>query len=133
MAKAPTLKEAVVAKVLVEEHPERLASQHKLAGAYQADGQLSKEVQLLEHVVAVQEKAQAEDHPDRLASQHELAMAYEAYGQVGKAIQLLEHVVTVEAMVLVEEHPSRLASQWALAAFICEVKRPVRKPEYTLP
>ncbi|KAI9715642.1 MAG: hypothetical protein M1812_005794 [Candelaria pacifica] len=34
----------------------RLASQHELARAYQADGQVKKAVELLEQVVAIREK-----------------------------------------------------------------------------
>ena len=57
---------AVHAKVLVEEHPSRLASQHALAGAYEADGQVGNAVELLEHVVAVKAKVLRDDHPSRL-------------------------------------------------------------------
>jgi tetratricopeptide (TPR) repeat protein len=100
---------------LSEDNSDRLLSQHVLAMAYEADGQVQKAVQLLEHVVAVKEKVLAEEHPSRLASQHALAGAYQADGQVQKAVQLLEHIVRVEEKVLAEEHPSRLASQHELA------------------
>jgi hypothetical protein len=85
--KAVKLLEHVVAvreKTLAEDHPDRLASQHVLAVAYRADGQVKKAVKLLEHVVAVWEKTLPEDHPDGLASQHALARAYQPDGQVGK-------------------------------------------------
>ncbi|XTI87088.1 kinesin light chain [Cenococcum geophilum] len=101
---------------LAEEHPSRLASQHKLASAYQADGQVKKAVELLEHIVAVDAKMLAEEHPHRLDSQHELTMAYQADGQVKKAVELLEYIVAIDAKVLAEEHPSRLASQHELAS-----------------
>jgi tetratricopeptide (TPR) repeat protein len=100
---------------LGEDNPSRLASQHNLARAYQADGQVRKAVELLEHVVEVREKKLAEEHPSRLASQHALAMAYEADGQVHKAVALLEQVVEVHKKTLAAEHPDRLASQHALA------------------
>ncbi|KAI4940761.1 hypothetical protein J4E91_011248, partial [Alternaria rosae] len=100
---------------LGEDNPSRLASQHVLAGAYQADGQVHKAVALLEHVVEVQEKTLAPEHPQRLASQHVLAGAYEADGQVHKAVALLEHVVEVKEKTLAVEHPHRLASQHELA------------------
>jgi hypothetical protein len=48
---------------LGEDNLDRLLSQHVLAGVYQADGQVQKAVQLLEHVVAVKEKVMAEEHP----------------------------------------------------------------------
>jgi tetratricopeptide (TPR) repeat protein len=92
-------------EALDEDDSDLLLSQHELAGAYRADGQVQKAVELLEHVVAVREKTQAEEHPDRLASQHELAGAYEADGQVRKAVELLEHVVAVQEKTLAEEHP----------------------------
>ncbi|KAF2785582.1 purine and uridine phosphorylase, partial [Melanomma pulvis-pyrius CBS 109.77] len=51
---------------LDEDNSDLLFSQHALAIAYEADGQIKKAVELLEHVVAV-EKVLAEEHPDRLA------------------------------------------------------------------
>ncbi|KAL5373431.1 hypothetical protein DPSP01_012732 [Paraphaeosphaeria sporulosa] len=101
--------------VLAEDHPSRLASQHALAIAYEANGQVKEAVKLLESVVAIRAEALAEDHPSRLASQHALAGAYEANGQVKEAVKLLESVVAIEAEALAEDHPSRLASQYALA------------------
>ena len=46
---------------LAEDHPSRLASQHALAGAYKANGQI-KEAIALEHVVEIQETTPARDH-----------------------------------------------------------------------
>ncbi|KAK4160531.1 hypothetical protein QBC43DRAFT_113210 [Cladorrhinum sp. PSN259] len=98
-----------------EDHPDRLSSQHALAGAYQANGQVNEAIILLEKVVDIEAQTLAEDHPSRLASQHALASAYKANGQVKEAIILLEKVVDIEAQTLAEDHPDRLASQHALA------------------
>ena len=71
MQKAVELLEVVVKvrhKVLKLEHPSRLASQHALALAYQADGQVQKAVELLEHVVAVEARTLRDGHPSRLVS-----------------------------------------------------------------
>src|SRR5436309_126089 len=62
-----------------------LTSQHELAGAYQANGQIKQAVELLEYVVKIRERVLAEDHLSRLASQHELARAYQADGQIKQA------------------------------------------------
>lgn len=62
--------------ILAENHPDRLASQHELARAYKANGQVKQAVELLEQVVKIQETTLAEDHPDRLASQQALANIY---------------------------------------------------------
>jgi hypothetical protein len=59
---------AVHEKGLAEEHPDRLASQHVLAGAYEAYGQVQKAVKLLEHVVAVKGRFLRDDHSSRLRS-----------------------------------------------------------------
>ena len=102
-------------QTLAEDHPDRLASQHELAGAYQANGQVKEAVSLLEQVVQIKEQTLAEDHPSRLASQHELAGAYQANGHVKEAVSLLEQVVQIKEQTLAEDHPSRLASQHELA------------------
>ncbi|KAG4440379.1 hypothetical protein IFR05_004119 [Cadophora sp. M221] len=101
--------------MLAETHPDRLASQHELARAYQANGQVGEAVALLEQVVRIRETTLAETHPARLASQHELARAYQANGQVVEAVALLEQVVRIEETTLAETHPDRLASQHELA------------------
>ncbi|KAG8667878.1 hypothetical protein FPOAC1_012717 [Fusarium poae] len=78
------------------------------------DGKIRQAVELLEHVVAIQNML-PEDSPDRLKSQHSLALAYRDNRQIKEAVQLLEHVVTVQK-TLAEDHPSRLASQHVLAS-----------------
>ena len=100
--------------ILDEGHSDRLASQHALAGAYQANGQVKEAVSLLQHIVKIGETTLDESHPDRLASQHALALAYEANGQIKEAISLLEDIVKTEETTLDESHPSRLASQHVL-------------------
>ncbi|EUC46689.1 hypothetical protein COCMIDRAFT_4233 [Bipolaris oryzae ATCC 44560] len=98
-------------KTLKKRDPKRLASEHALAEAYHANGQVKEAIKLLEHIVRIE--VTAEDHPDRLASQQTLAGAYLTNGQTKKAIRLLEHVVRTG--VLAEDHPDRLSSQHELA------------------
>jgi len=62
--------------VLAEEHPDRLASQHALAIAYEADGQVGKVMELLEHVIVVDVRVLRDDHPSRLISQNALTAMY---------------------------------------------------------
>jgi hypothetical protein len=88
---------------LAEDHPSRLASQHALAGVYEANGQIKEAVKLLENVVQIQETTLAEDHPDRLVSQHALAGVYEANGQIKEAVKLLEHVVQIQTEIWAED------------------------------
>jgi tetratricopeptide (TPR) repeat protein len=100
---------------LAQDDSHRLYTEHELAGAYRANGQVTEAVQLLESVVKIESRTLVEEHPDRLASQHALARTYRANGQVTEAVQLLESVVKIESRILEEEHPSRLASQHELA------------------
>ncbi|OBS17011.1 hypothetical protein FPOA_12468 [Fusarium poae] len=113
---------------LAESHPDRLASQHSLAGAYRANGQVREAVELLEHVVKVKETTLAESHPDRLASQHALAQAYQANVQVTEAVKLLEHVVAIKSQVMAPSHPSKqvseqLLNKWVVSILLNSVKR----------
>jgi hypothetical protein len=57
----------------LEMDPDRLASQHELAGAYDDNGQTKEAVALLEHVDKVQETTLAATHPFRLLSERGLA------------------------------------------------------------
>ena len=100
---------------LAETHPDWLASQYILAGAYKANGQTEEAVKLLERVVKIPKTMLAETHPDWFVSQHELARAYKANGQIEEAVTLLEYVVKIQQTTLAKTHPSRLVSRYALA------------------
>ncbi|GAM33837.1 hypothetical protein TCE0_013r01029 [Talaromyces pinophilus] len=96
----------------------RLALKHELASAYLGNGQVTKAVRLLEHVVDV-EQSLPKDDPDRLASEHELGGAYLDNGQIEMAVKLLEHVVDVQSS-LPKDHPQRLASEHELGSAYLE-------------
>jgi hypothetical protein len=119
MEAARLLKQVVEIKerTLAEDHPDRLASQHELAGVYWANGQVKEAVRLLEHVVEIRGRTLAEDHPDRLASQHNLAPMLWHLGQQAAALQLMQHVAEVRRKVLDEHHPDRESSEAWLAYF----------------
>ena len=105
-----------LAKEAMSRKDERIVSLGYRAGlCLRVDGRTRERVEVLEQVVAIEEKTLAEDHPSRLASQHALALAYNANGRVKKAVQMLEKVVAIRDKTLAEDHPSRLASQHALA------------------
>ena len=58
---------------LPETHPSRLASQHALAGAYQANGQVVEAVPLLEQVVKIKRLKLPTSHPSRVVSENTLS------------------------------------------------------------
>ncbi|MDI1493452.1 MAG: hypothetical protein OHK93_005242 [Ramalina farinacea] len=92
-----------------------LTSQHELARAYQANGQILEAIILLEGAVKIKEQILDNDHPDLLSSQHELASAYQNNGRVQEAMPLLESVVKIRDETLPENHPDLLTSQHELA------------------
>ena len=104
-----------VREKLAEDNPSKLASQHKLAHAYQKNGQLNEAIQLLKHVVKIKKATLDEDDPDRLTSEHELGHAYQEKGQVDEAIEILQHVLKFRKAKLPEDHPSRLNTSHNLA------------------
>jgi hypothetical protein len=55
-----------------EDHPSRLASQHALAVAYEANGQVKEAVALLELVVKLKRLRFHQDHPSRIVSEEAL-------------------------------------------------------------
>ena len=101
--------------ILAADHLSRLDSQHELAVAYEANGQVKEAVVLLEQVVKIKQTILSVDDPSQLASQHALAGAYQANGQVKEAVALLEQVVKIRQTILATDHPNQLASQHALA------------------
>lgn len=105
-----------VESALSEDDPSRLASEHALAGAYEAAGQVGHATRLLEHVVSLRSLALRDEDPSLLASQHELARMYETADQAEAAIRLLEHVVSTRKDTLPESHSDLLSSQHALGA-----------------
>jgi hypothetical protein len=58
---------------LAETHPDRLASQHALAVAYDANRQTKEAVALLEHVVKIKQITMPATHPSRQVSERVLA------------------------------------------------------------
>ncbi|KAF4502802.1 ankyrin 3 [Fusarium agapanthi] len=102
-------------RILAEDHPDRLSSEHVLAGAYLRDGQTKKAVEMLQYVVKIRERILVEDHLDRLSSEHMLAGAYLRDGQTKKAVEILEHVIEIRERILAEDCLDRLASEHVLA------------------
>ncbi|EXL95034.1 hypothetical protein FOIG_12469 [Fusarium odoratissimum NRRL 54006] len=132
---ARILEVKIEARILEKDHPDQLTSEHELAGAYLADGQTKKAVEMLEHVVEIQERILAEDHPHRLASESVLAGAYLADGQTRRAVEMLEYVVKIEARILEKDHPDRLTSEHELArAYLYDgqTKKAVEMLEYVV-
>ncbi|KAI2618351.1 hypothetical protein GGR54DRAFT_648120 [Hypoxylon sp. NC1633] len=94
-----------------EEHPDRLVSEHALAVAYQANGQVEKATELFNHVEAIR-KTLEEEHPDRLGSQHGPGVAQSFSGSVEEVedsdLELQDNALEDTG----QETPSVLSSLW---------------------
>ena len=64
---------AIRATTLAETHPSRLAAQHNLAVAHQANGQITEAVKLLEQIVEIKRLIFYKGHPSRVVSEDVLS------------------------------------------------------------
>ncbi|MEU7889852.1 tetratricopeptide repeat protein, partial [Microbispora bryophytorum] len=82
-----------------------LTSRNNLAGAYQAVGDLTRAIALLEQTLTDSQRVLGPDHPDTLTSRNNLAGAYQAVGDLTRAIALLEQTLTDSERMLGPDHP----------------------------
>jgi hypothetical protein len=83
-------------RILAEDHPGRLTSEHVLARAYLDDDQTRKAVEKLEHVVAVEAEILVEDDPSRHLSQDLLQYCYERLEGAGTVMESGASVLNAE-------------------------------------
>ena len=83
-------------KHLAEDNPSRLNSEHTLAFAYGTDGQIEQAIQLLEHVVEVEQNLKAKD---RIISLQALVDAYWGGEQNDKAKKLQEQLTALKESI----------------------------------
>ena len=65
-----------------ENHPDRLASQHELARAYYYSGQVTRAVELQQHVVKIRQSTLPETHAQRIVSEQNLALYQEDLAEI---------------------------------------------------
>jgi tetratricopeptide (TPR) repeat protein len=102
-------------RVLGTDHPDTLATRHKLAEAYNWAGLRAEAIMLFEQNLADRERVQGTDHPETLASRSNLANAYRVAGRTAEAITLLEQTVADQERVRGTDHPETLFSRNNLA------------------
>ncbi|MGB9223036.1 FxSxx-COOH system tetratricopeptide repeat protein, partial [Mycobacterium sp.] len=102
-------------RVLGTEHPDTLASRHKLACAYWSAGRLAEAIALHERNRTDYERVLGAEHPRTLASHNNLANVYRRAGRVAEAIALDERILADRERILGAEHPHTLHSRNNLA------------------
>jgi tetratricopeptide (TPR) repeat protein len=106
---------AAAIRLFGEDHPDTLASQGKLAVAYQEAGDLGRAVSLLERTLETSVRKLGEEHPDTLTSKNNLASAYQEAGELERAILLFEGTLEGRGRELGEDHPFTLVLRGNLA------------------
>jgi tetratricopeptide (TPR) repeat protein len=113
---------------LSERSSARLRVQHELACVYLRSNQLSRSIELFQHVVKTRGTVLGESSPDYLQSQKMLGEAYRANGQNEEALSLSQSA-NIKVKPINENHPDYLPSQFQLAMTYLATRRPDKATE----
>jgi eukaryotic-like serine/threonine-protein kinase len=97
------------------DHPDTLASMHKLAEAYVYAKKLDLAISLLDETIKRRKARLGAEHPDTVSSTSDLALAYTYAGKLDLAIPLHEETVKLQKASLGAEHPDSVSSTGNLA------------------
>ena len=107
-------------RVLVEEHPDTLASMNNLASTYGNQGRWKEAEELEVQVMETSLRVLGAEHPDTLATMNNLAFTLKGRGQDAESIKLMEKCVQLRTLVLGANHPYTLSSSTALIGWQTE-------------
>ena len=102
-------------RVLGPEHPDTLASRHRLVYALNEEEKHAEAEAEARQVVELREKILGFEHPDTLLSRYNLASALYHEGKYAEAERLYREVSKLDNMVIGPEHPRTLAARIGLA------------------
>jgi tetratricopeptide (TPR) repeat protein len=102
-------------RVLGPEHPDTLASRHRLVYALNEEEKHAEAESEARQVVRLREKILGFEHPDTLLSRYNLASALYHEGKYAEAEPLYREVSRLENIVIGPEHPRTLAARIGLA------------------
>ncbi|MFK0183103.1 tetratricopeptide repeat protein [Streptomyces rubiginosohelvolus] len=102
--------------ILGEDHPDRLAVTHNLAGAYVSAGHVGRAVEMYEYVRERQAQLLGPDHPDTIVTAGNLAHAYQSLGDISRALDVYQYVLETQLRVLGEAHPQLFVTRQNLAS-----------------
>ena len=106
---------AIRSRVLGPEHPDTLASRHRLIYVLNEEEKHAEAEAEARQVVTLREKILGFEHPDTLLSRYNLASALYHEGKYTEAEQLYRDVSKLDNMVIGSEHPRTLAARIGLA------------------
>ena len=102
-------------RVLGPEHPDTLASRHRLVYALNEEEKHAEAESEAREVVELREKILGFEHPDTLLSRYNLASALYHEGKYAEAEPLYREVSRLDNIVIGPEHPRTLAARIGLA------------------
>ena len=106
----------VSGRALGPDHPDTLATGHRLAYAYLAAGRASEAVSWFQWALAERARALGPDHPGTIAARLNLGRALVAAGQLDDALTVLGGVVGDYERIRGGDHPDTLGARDELAA-----------------
>ena len=102
-------------RILGPEHPDTLASRHRLVYALNEEEKHAEAESEAREVAELREKILGFEHPDTLLSRYNLASALYHEGKYAEAERLYREVFKLDNIVLGPEHPRTLAARIGLA------------------
>ena len=106
---------AIRSRVLGPEHPDTLASRHRLIYVLNEEEKHAEAEAEARQVVTLREKILGFEHPDTLLSRYNLASALYHEGKYAEAERLYREVSRLDNIVIGPEHPRTLAARIGLA------------------
>ena len=107
---------AVSDRILGRGHPDTLAADEQLAGAYLAAGRAAQAVSWFRWVLAERVRVLGPDHPSAIAARRDLGHALVAANQAAGAVTVLDRVVGDYERVRGHDQPDTLGARDELAA-----------------
>ncbi|MEU4333958.1 FxSxx-COOH system tetratricopeptide repeat protein [Micromonospora lupini] len=102
-------------RVLGVDHPDTLATRHRLAHAYESAGRVDEALAEHERVLADYRRVLGEDHPQTLTARHGIGRAYQVGGRTNEALAALEQLLVDRKRVLGDDHPDTLVTRHNIA------------------
>ncbi|MFE9191153.1 FxSxx-COOH system tetratricopeptide repeat protein [Micromonospora sp. NPDC007208] len=102
-------------RVFGVDHPDTLATRHRLAHAYESAGRIDEALAEHERVLADYRRVLGEDHPETLTARHGIGRAYQAGGRTDEALAALEQLLVDRRRVLGNDHPDTLVTRHNIA------------------
>jgi tetratricopeptide (TPR) repeat protein len=112
------LARSLVRRVLGDDHPDTMATRHRLARIIGLQGRYADAEELCHQVLRDRLRLLGEDHPDNLSTRHRLARMLGLQGRYADAEPMFRQVLAARRRTLGEEHPDTWSTEHRLGWLI---------------